>query len=286
MSFDFRKWYDDAQRLVVMMAKGRHWKYRSLNYGNSVSVTDDPTPEQVRQRFRDAHAKSEAEAAAILLEVQAIREGQAKLREHIETLWPMLEVGYFDLRDFKTEGLPGGRCAWVAIDNLAEDVARMGEQLAIAREYGRSLNCKELNDLDERGRWLERTVDAIRARLTLEKSWLLKHATHPLVTTQGEATPPSPPKEKNKGGRPPETTPERAEQVQRWWGQFLDDPKPEGYQTPKHFRKRSEDDFLAWGEFLELPNFPTNRDEVKSCKKRYRDLHPPKPAKTKRRKRR
>ena len=286
MSFDFRKWYDDAHCLVVLIRGGKHWRYRSLNYEKSVSITDDPTPEQVRQRFRDAHAKSEAEAAAILLEVQAIRDGQAKLREDIETLWPMLEVGYFDLRDFKTEGLPGGRCAWVAIDNLAEQVTIMGEQLAIAREYGRSLNCKELNDLDERGRWLERTVDAIRARLALEKSWLLKHATHPLVTTEGEATPPSPPKEKNKGGRPAKTTPEEAEQVQRWWEEFKANPKPEGYQTPRHYTKGGEDDFLAWGEFLELPGFPKNMADVDRCKKRYRDLQRQKAAKTKTRKRR
>jgi hypothetical protein len=286
MSFDFRKWYESAHCLVVLIADSRHWA------------------------MRDAHAKSEAEAAAILLKVQAIREGQAKLREDMDTLWRMLEAGYFDLRDFKTEGLPGGRCALVAIESLARKAIQVGEIIGNARQFGLSLTCSELALFREAGElqdaclllqannrekvdlffhcrdWLERTVDAIHARLALEKSWLLKHATHPLVTTQGEATPPSPPKEKNKGGRPPDTTPERAEQVQRWWGQFLGDPKPKGYQTPKYFRKRSEDDFLAWGEFLKLPNFPTNRDEVKSCKKRYRDLQRQKAAKTKTRKRR
>ena len=87
-------------------------------------------------------------------------------------------------------------------------------------------------------------------------------------------------------GRPGKTTPERAEEVVKWWREFKHGPIPRGYCRPKYYRKGSIDDFIAWGEFMELPNFPTSKEEVERCKKRYRDLHPKKSAKTKPPKRR
>jgi len=102
---------------------------------------------------------------------------------------------------------------------------------------------------------------------------------HKTVLTNSNTTEEA--KEVNKGGAKPLTTPERAEQVQTWWKQFLSDPKPKGYHTPRRYRKGSVDDFIAWGEFHNFENFPQNGEEVKRCKKRYRDLHPPKSAKTK-----
>lgn len=86
---------------------------------------------------------------------------------------------------------------------------------------------------------------------------------------------------KRVGGRPVETTRERAEEVNKWWGEFLQGPMPEGYECRKPYRKGSSDDFLDWGKFKQLPNFPTTKAEVEKCKKRYRDLNPQKSAKTK-----
>ncbi len=88
-------------------------------------------------------------------------------------------------------------------------------------------------------------------------------------------------KEFNKGGAKPKTPSERAEQVQAWWVEFLAKPEPDEYKRPKGYRKRSAADFLEWGKYLKHPNFPTSCKEVTTCKKRYRDLHPPKSAKTK-----
>jgi hypothetical protein len=286
MSFDFRKWYDNAHDLVLEIRRAKHWRHRCHNYGNSISATDDPTPEQVKQRFRDANARADAEVDAIFRDMELIKQSRDKLREGIESLWPLLEVGYFDLRDFNPEGLPGGRCVWVAIDNLAERVQRWGGEIAYARQIGRNFNLKELEELQEREAWLEPTVDAIRARLALEKSWLLKHHHPPLVIPEANTeTPPPPPK--NKGGRPSKTTPERAEQVAKWWQEFLDAPEPKGYKRPSYCRRqKGTDDFLAWGEFKRIPNFPTTKAEVDDCKRRNRNLKQLKVAKTKRPKRR
>jgi hypothetical protein len=163
------------------------------------------------------------------------------------------------------------------------NLSRTSEFCSLLREY-----LDKVRDYEFCEDQTFKELDALKAKLRPLAAWLVlvgRQIADQKHTTKGE-TPPSPPKEKNKGGRPPGTTDERAEQVQRWWEQFLGDPTPEGYQTPKHFRKRSADDFLAWGEFRELQDFPKNKEEVERCKKRYRDLQREKAAKTKTRKRR
>jgi hypothetical protein len=298
MSFDFDNWFRDAVQLSDQISE-------------VVQLLESPEPASTNlSPFSYPFDSDSVEIALkqLLDEVRALRVDE--LREGYQQLLPSLmlalvELGSIEMPsegefalsgdeligvrwDRQRDGLVERRqpllhFAGEALLHLCDRIKSWGPHFA---EQQKLIDTTDVFYWRSRAEWLQRANETIRRRLAYEQSWLLNHTTHLLVTTQGGATPPSPPKEKNKGGRRPETTPERAEQVVMWWEEFKANPEPEGYQTPSRLRKGSVDDFIAWGEFRKLQDFPKNSKEVNRCKKRHRDLHPPKSAKTKMPKRR
>lgn len=307
MSFDFRKWYNDAHDLVSIVRSSSAWRGRCEECYSSFLAFDfiheDTSANELLELVKKTIDDSRALSNAMLSEVANIQEARARLSEQVGALSVILEAAALELRDFEAVGVAKGQFAWMAIDLLAEQIIERGKRLAYCLTI-KTARAPRANQSDEtkslakfyetkwesfRKGWdehdkqyrLEQICDGIKTRLALEKNWLLKNATPALVIPEANAktSPPLPPK--NKGGKPPKTTPERAEQVNAWWEQFKKDPNPKGYKKTKPLRERSSDHFIEWGEFLKLQDFPKTRKEVDRCKKRYRDLHPPKSAKTK-----
>lgn len=182
MSFDFCAWYDDAHKLLSLSKQAGGW-FRRCNR-NTISASDDPTPEAIRERFDNLEIELKAEGQVILLESNVIRHAQAILERDFHLLWPLLEPAYFDLRDIEAEGLGRFRCAWFALHELAKKTQQWAVDVwAVAHREKRGLNCGEWCDWMDKAGWLSNTVDALHARLTLEKSWLLNRHP-PLVITE------------------------------------------------------------------------------------------------------
>lgn len=279
MNFDFREWYSQAHTLLFQLRTAQHWR---LTCEPRTVLEDDNTPENLAKAEKLAISDARIRAKAVQGHLALVRSLEADLDEGINILWPMLMPAYVEFRDLEVENLPPSRCAWGVMKSLIEflDWHWAGPLLRLVESEIPYLSAKDSIRWFNEECWLLRIIDPIHARLTLEESWLLKN-TAPLVSLETKVGMPNEPTSNCKGGRPAETTSERALQVEMWWRKFQQEPEPQGYQRNKRYRKRSTDDFIDLGKFMELPNFPSSKEEVERCKKRYRDLHPKKSAKTK-----
>ena len=159
-------WFSDAQELAVNLLMLRQWRWHTRK-------ELDSRVDETEQQIEFLASKSQS------------------LANRFAEVWPGLKLAYCDLGDFLCEGLPAGRCGWVALQSLTERVMGWGKYLANEQQK-RTLNCQEQVEFMERERWLSGVVDSIRARLLLEESKLL--TTTPLVLTSAI------PKKKTSGG--------------------------------------------------------------------------------------
>jgi hypothetical protein len=177
------RWYSDAEELAVSLLCLRQWRWHS----RTVPTFADESQEQRRESYRQANRQADARVDATLRQLELLETKTESLETRFAEVWPGLKLAYCDLGDFVSEGLPAGRCAWVALKSLAEKVVGWGRYLANEQQT-RTLNCAEEVEHQERERWLSKAVDAIRARLLLEESKLLQQNPRPAIAEPSKKT--------------------------------------------------------------------------------------------------
>lgn len=292
MSFDFRDWYRDASQLLDRI-------------GRVAELFESPKPyEGPSLFFPPTFDEDSVNTALEQLRIEAQSFSIAELRNGHEQILPQLKLVYFRLGNFETPreddfAICGDELIGLVWDKSADSIVERRQSayhfagnalldLAVRIESWDSHFAEQLNLINptdvvywmSRATWLRKMIEVIRSRLLLEESLLLQNTPKPPAPAKIVDQNPGGKANASKGGRNPKIASERAEQVHNWWEQFKKDPRPEGYETPDRLRKGSSDDFIEWGRFKEVPNFPTSKEEVEHCKRRYRYLHSPKSDKT------
>jgi hypothetical protein len=246
-------WFSDAQELAVNLMMLRRWRWHT----RTVSIRAGDSPKQKRDLITQLHKELDSRVDETEQQIEFLASKSQSLENRFAEIWPGLKLAYCDLGDFHCEGLPAGRCGWVALQSLTERVMGWGKFLANEQQK-RTLNCQEQVEFMERERWLSGVVDSIRARLLLEESKLL--TTPPLVLSTSRARLE---KKISKGGRAPKYSEEQRRQFNIWW---------DAYVKTRHGKRSTYKGFIEWGEEHGGIDFPTEISEIESYKRVLR--HP------------
>jgi hypothetical protein len=243
-------WFSDAQELAVNLMMLRHWRWHT----RTVSIQADDSPKKQRDLITQLHKELDSRVDKTEQQIEFLASKSQSLANRFAQVWPGLKLAYCDLGDFHCEGLPAGRCGWVALQSLTERVMGWGKYLANEQQK-RTLNCQEQVEFMERERWLSGVVDSIRARLLLEESKLL---TTPLVLSTSRVRLE---KKINKGGVAPKYSAEQLRQFKSW----CDD-----YAESRQGKRPTSKGFIEWGEEHGGFDFPTEISEIESLKRALR----------------
>ena len=241
-------WFSDAQELAVKLLMLRQWRWHT----RKVSTRAGDSPKQKRDLIRQLQKELDSRVDETEQQIEFLASSSQSLANRFAQVWPGLKLAYCDLGDFHCEGLPAGRCGWVALQSLTERVMGWGKYLANEQQK-RTLNCQEQAEFMERESWLSGVVDSIRARLLLEESKLL--TTTPLVlSTSGVRLE----KKINKGGVAPKYSAEQLRQFKSW----CDD-----YAESRQGKRPTSKGFIEWGEEHGGIDFPTEIREIINLKR-------------------
>jgi hypothetical protein len=244
-------WFSDAQELAVNLLMLRQWRWHT----RKVSIQAGDSPKQKRDLIRQLQKELDSRVDETEQQIEFLASKSQSLKNRFAEIWPGLKLAYCDLGDFHCEGLPAGRCGWVALQSLTERVMGWGKYLANEQQK-RTLNCQEQAEFIERERWLSGVVDSIRARLLLEESKLLTPP--PLVLSSSRARLE---KKINKGGVESKYSAEQLRQFKSWWDAFVES---------RQGKRPTSEGFIEWGEEHGGIDFPTEIREIKSLKRALR----------------